>query len=346
MNYQPGIEVVRGGFVESLHTAAIAVVEPNGTLIASWGSPEVITYMRSSAKPIQILPLLEGGGASHFGFSLQEIAVMCASHTGMDFHVQAVRSIQEKVGVSEEDLLCGVNPPYEVETADRLKKEGIDPTQNRNICSGKHSGMLALARFIGAPIEDYVNPEHPVQQMIIKAFGDMCDLEAEEIHLGVDGCSVPTFALPLRSAATAFARLADPSQLPKLREEACQTVWKAMTTYPEMVAGPERFDTCLMQVANGHILAKGGAEGYQGISIAPGVLGRNSPALGVALKVADGDRGGRARSIATLKVLEDLGALSDDQRDQLSRFGKRELTNGRGIIVGEIRPCIKLRGSM
>ncbi|OGO17865.1 MAG: hypothetical protein A2Z14_11275 [Chloroflexi bacterium RBG_16_48_8] len=343
MNYQPGVEVVRGGLVESVHHAAVAVADPEGKLFASWGSPETVTYMRSSAKPFQILPLLDGGGVSCFDFSLQEIAIMCASHSGTDLHVRTVLSIQGKVGVTEGDLLCGVHPPYDLETADRLKEEGVEPTPNRHNCSGKHSGMLALARLIGAPIDDYIHPQHPVQQRILKALGEMCDLKAEEIRIGVDGCSVPTFAIPLKSAATAFARLADPRPWIEARAEACRIVWQAMTTHPDMVAGPIRFDTHLMQAAKGLLLAKGGAEGYQGISIAAGALGEGSPALGVALKIADGDHEGRARSIVALKVLKDLGALSGVQRDSLSRFDARELNNWRGIRVGELRPCLELK---
>jgi L-asparaginase II len=343
MNYQPAIEVIRADIIESIHHAAIAVADPRGGLVASLGSPETKTYMRSSAKPFQVLPLLEADGVSAFGLTLEEIAVICASHSGTDSHVHTIVSIQEKIGVSEADLLCGVHPPLDLETADRIIKEGVEPTPNRHNCSGKHSGMLALARLIGASLDDYILPEHPVQERILKALGEMCDLERDQIHLGVDGCSVPTFAVPLKSAATAFARLADPEHLSKARAEACRTIWRAMTSHPDMVAGPGRFDTALMNTANGLILTKGGAEGYQGISIAPGVLSEGSPALGVALKIADGDRGGRARSIVALKVLKDLGAMRKFQMDALSQFDERDIYNWRGIKVGQLKAGFELK---
>jgi L-asparaginase II len=301
--------------------------------------------MRSSAKPFQNLPLLERGGSSFFGFSLQQIAVMCASHSGTDAHVKVITSIQEKIGVSEDDLLCGVHTPLDKETADRLKREGVEPSPNRHNCSGKHSGMLALAKLMDVSSKDYINPSHPIQGVILQALADMCDLGIEEIHIGVDGCSVPTFGLPLRSAATAFARLGDPAGLPEVRAGACRTVWQAMTTYPDMVAGPNRFDTHLMQASGGLLLTKGGAEGYQGISIAPGTLEQNSPALGVALKIADGDRGGRARSVLAMSVLKELGALNEGQLHNLSDFGTRPFNNWRGIQVGELHSCIKLQSS-
>jgi len=343
MSYQPALEVLRGGVVESLHYAAVAVVESNGKLIATWGSPGIKTFIRSSAKPFQVLPLLEEGGLEHFGFTQREIAIMCASHSGTDEHVKTVASIQEKIGLSEGHLLCGTHPPIHLETADRLKKEGFEPTANRHNCSGKHSGMLAFAKLMDTPIEDYVNVEHPIQERIVKTLSEICGLDLDEISIGVDGCSVPTFALPLRSAAMAFARLADPGELPDKRAEACRAVWEAMTAYPELVAGPGRFDTALMQAAKGALLAKGGAEGYQGIAIAPGTRYEGSPALGVALKIADGDGGGRGRSVVALKVLEELDVLSAEQLRGLSEFGPRKRTNWQDIDVGELRPCFQLQ---
>ena len=346
MSYQPALEILRGGVVESLQYAAVAVVEPNGNLIATWGSPEIKTFMRSSAKPFQVLPLLEEGGAENFGFTRREIAIMCASHSGMDEHVKTVASIQEKIGLSEDQLLCGTHPPIHEETADRLKKEGLEPTANRHNCSGKHSGMLAFASLLGTPIEDYVSVGHPIQRRIVKTMSEMCGLDIDDISIGVDDCSVPTFALPLKSAAMAFARLADPGELPDKRTDACRTVWEAMTAYPEMVAGPGRFDTALIQAAKGALLTKGGAEGYQGIAIASGTRYEGSPALGVALKIADGDGGGRGRSVVALKVLEDLEVLSAEQLRGLTEFGPRKRTNWREIDVGELRPCFQLQQVM
>lgn len=345
MSYLPALEVLRGGIVESIHSAVVAVVDSDGKLIASWGSPEICLFMRSSAKPFQVLPLLEAGGVEDFGFTLREIAVMCASHIGTDDHVNTVLSLQQKVGVSEENLLCGTHQPLHAETANRLKEQGIQPTANRHNCSGKHTGMLALATLIGAPIKNYVDLDHPVQQLIFETLHRICDLEEGEISTGMDGCSVPTYALPLRAAALAFARLADPNGLPAGKAEACRKVWRAMTAHPDMVAGPGRFDTALMEAAEGVILTKGGAEGYQGISIAPGVCYEGSPAFGVALKIADGGGAGRARSIVALKVLKDLGVLSAHHMEQLSEFGPRKQTNWREITVGELRPCFQLQSS-
>jgi L-asparaginase II len=299
--------------------------------------------MRSSAKPLQILPLLEQGGIEHFGFSQREIAIMCASHSGTDEHVRTVASIQDKIGLKEEHLLCGTHPPIHEETADRLRLEEVEPTPRRHNCSGKHSGMLAFAKLLGAPLEDYINEEHPIQKRILKTISEMCDVDVDKISIGVDGCSVPTFAMPLRSAALGFARLADPSRLGDTRAEACHVVWEAMKLHPDMVAGPGRFDTALIRDSNGELITKGGAEGFQGIAIAPGARYKGSPALGVAIKIADGDGGRRGRSIVTLKVLEDLELLTPELLRSLSAFGRRKRTNWRDIEVGELRTCFQLQ---
>jgi L-asparaginase II len=343
MGYLPALEVIRGEVIESIHHAAMAVADPDGELVASWGSPDTKTFLRSSAKPFQALALFENGGRERFDFSLKQVALMCGSHSGTDAHVETVVSIHQKIGISEADLLCGTHPPMDTETGERLIRDGIEPTPNRHNCSGKHSAMLALSRILGAPKEDYVNPEHPVQRLILKIMGEMCGLETQDIEIGVDGCSVPTFAMPLRVAATAYARLADPRRFSNARAEACHTIWQAMTTNPDMVAGHDRFDTCLIQVGEGRILAKGGAEGFQGMAIEAGVLGRDAPALGVAIKVADGDLGGRARSVVAIELLKQLGALRDDQVDQLADFAPRQMANWRGITVGRLNPCFQLQ---
>ncbi|HEY45678.1 MAG: hypothetical protein AMJ88_14750 [Anaerolineae bacterium SM23_ 63] len=343
MSYRPVVEIMRGGIVESVHHGAIAVADPSGALYASWGDAEVVTFLRSSAKPFQALPLLESGAADHYQLSLEQIAVICASHSGTDEHARVVASIQERVGISETDLMCGVHPPLHHQTARRLQEQGLEPTPNRHNCSGKHTGMLTLASFLGEPLEDYINPQHPVQVQIIQTFAEMCGLEPEAVVLGIDGCSAPVFAVPLVSAATAFARLIDPSALAPDRADACRGVVAAMTSHPFMVAGPDRFDTRLMEVTAGQVLAKGGAEAYQGLGVRAGVIRPDAPALGVAIKIADGDRSDRARPAVALSVLEDLGALSDEEREALGEFGPRELTNYRDLTVGHIRTCFHLQ---
>ena len=342
-DYRRCLELTRGAVVESIHFGALAVVEATGRLVAWYGNPDTRTYLRSAAKPFQALPFIERGGHTAYDLSPAEIALLCASHSGTDQHVAVVQSIQAKTGVQEASLLCGTHPPLHEATAEALRRRGEDPTPNRHNCSGKHTGMLAFARLRGWPEEDYIDLAHPAQQAILEAFAEMCDLPTTKIEIGIYGCSAPNFAVPLRSAALAYARLCDPSGLPADRAVACLTITAAMTAHPEMVAGPERFDTCLMQVTQGRLLAKAGAEGYQSIGLLPGALGPGSPALGIALKISDGDLKGRARPAVVLEVLNQLGVLSPEELAALAEFGPRlPIYNWRKLAVGEARPCFRL----
>jgi len=341
--FVPVFELTRGEIGESLHFGAVTVTDKTGTLIAGCGDPGLVTYLRSSAKPFQVLPLIEAGGVDHFGLTLKEVALMCASHSGTDAHVQVAASIQKKVDVGELDLMCGIQPPMDEATREQLRARGQTPTQNRHNCSGKHSGMLAQARLNGWSVDHYIDPIHPVQQQILKTFAEVCAVPMEDVELGIDGCSAPNFAIPLRQAAQGFARLCDPDDFPPARASACRTIIQAMTTHPDMIAGPGRFDTRLMQVTDGRIVAKGGAEGYQIIGIRPGALGAHSPALGITVKISDGDARHRARSGVVLEVLRQLGALNATELAELAEFGPHsEIYNWRKLTVGEARPVFKL----
>ncbi len=340
--YQPMIEVRRGPLVESLHRGALAVVDSAGRLRYSLGDPDAVVYLRSSAKPFQALALIEQGGAEAFHLDEREIALMCASHSGSDQHVAILQQMQLKISVGEADLLCGTQPPLDEAALLELARRGESPTPNRHECSGKHTGMLALARFHNWPLAAYIDPQHPVQQLILKTVAEMCDVPPSSVILGVDGCSAPVFAVPLRQAALAYARLADPTALPEQRAAACRRIFQAMTRFPEMVAGQNRFDTCLMQAAAGQIVCKVGAEGYHGLGLLPGTTAANAPALGIALKIADGDLKGRAGSTAVMAVLRQLHALSPAQLDALAGFADRPVTNWREMAVGEVRATFKL----
>ena len=276
--FLPLVELTRGNTVESVHFGALAVADSQGNLIASYGDPNTVTFLRSTAKPFQLLPFIEAGGAEHFQFTQQEIALMCASHSGTDQHVEVVSHIQQRVGITESSLMCGVHQPMHKQTAEEMLLRGETPTPNRHNCSGKHTGMLAFAKMRGEPLESYLEPNHPVQIRILNTFAEMCGLPAEEVQMGTDGCSAPNFAVPLYNAAWAWARLADPSSLSPGRAKAIHTIVQAMMAHPEMVGGPGRFDTLLMQTLNGRVVSKGGAEGYEGMGVLPGAIGPGSGA--------------------------------------------------------------------
>jgi L-asparaginase II len=352
--YQPVLELTRGRIVESLHFGAAAVVESGGRLVAWLGDPQLVTYMRSSAKPLQALPFIERGGDQTYHLTSREVAVICSSHDGMDEHVEVVKGIQAKAGIRESDLLCGTHRPFHSLTQESMLKAGEQPTQNRNNCSGKHTGMLAHARMRGLPISDYVNPEHPIQKTILDTISEMCSLPLEKIEIGIDGCSAPNFAMPLYNAALGFARLCDPRGMGADRASASRRIVSSMMANPLMVGGPGRFDTRLMEVCSGRMVAKEGAEGFLCIGILPAALEADSPGLGIAIKIMDGDLSirkvngesyHRARPAVSLELLRQLGYLDEKELEQLApEFGPtKPLVNLRKLVVGEARPVFTLQ---
>lgn len=352
MTVQPLFEVTRGNIVESVHYGSIAVVDTNGKLISSYGDPKAVAFLRSSGKPFQALPFVERGGVEYFGFTPRELSISCASHEGSDLHVQTVEGIQKKIGIEEGTLQCGVHMPGDVEAFKSLILNHRQPTQNQNNCSGKHTAMLAHAKMRGFPLENYLDINHPIQQEILTTFAEMCQLPVKEVELGTDGCSAPNFAIPLFNAALAMARLCDPRELSNQRASACRKITSAMTTHPEMVSAYGEFDEQLMKVGEGRIVCKRGAEGYQIIGLLRGVLTPDSPGVGIALKVSDGDasrtaldlvHSPRVRPAVTLEILRQLGVLSSEQEQALASFGPGlPVKNHRGIVTGQSRPIFEL----
>jgi L-asparaginase II len=337
-NHLPLVELTRGNIVESVHYGSVVVVSSDEKSIQSLGDANAQCFLRSSAKPFQALAFIEQGGEKHFDLSLKEIAIMCSSHSGTDEHVSVLLELQKKIGVKESDLQCGVHPPYDKQTQEQLWLRGEKPSPIRHNCSGKHTAMLAFAKMLGAPLENYLEINHPVQQAILKTFAEMCSVEIESIQLGTDGCSAPVFAIPLKKAALGFARLGDPRGLNQSRADACAIILKAMMTYPQMVAGTGRFDTVFMQTMAGTMMSKSGAEGYLGICILPDANSPGSAGLGLTLKISDGDLDQRAGPVAALEILNQLGFLKEAQKKALTKFDRRKLTNWRGREIGEIRP--------
>ena len=355
-SYQPILEVTRGRIVESIHYGAVAVVDSSSRLLAWFGDPKIVTFLRSSAKPFQILPLIEHGGDQTFHLTSKEVAIICGSHAGTDEQVDVIKGIQSKVGVQESDLLCGTHPLTHPATIEAMQARGEIPTPNRHNCSGKHTGMLAAARMRGLPIADYINPEHPVQKAILVSLAEICSVPLDHVEVGTDGCSVPNFAIPLFNAALGFARLCDPRGLSTERAAACRRITQSMMANPRMVAGPGRFDTRLMEVCSGRIIAKSGAEGYLLMGIMAGCLGAGSPGIGIALKVSDGDISlrkangeayTRVRPAVALEILQQMGYISPSELAVLAdEFGPvRPVTNWRKLVVGEIRPAFTLQKS-
>lgn len=320
------VEVSRGSMVESVHLMDAVVVTADGDIIAAWGDVEHEIYARSSAKPLQALPLIETGAADHFGFSDAEIALACASHQSQAIHVNTATAIVERIGLSESNLECGPHWPYNLKSAGELARSGQRPTRFHNNCSGKHSGFLATAVHMGEAPEGYIQPDHPVQQRITETMSEMTGWDLDNTARGVDGCGIPVIGMPLAALARGMARMADPRGLGAVRENAAQRIVSAMCAHPKMVSGSGKVDTVGMAALE-NVALKGGAEGVH-IAILP------ERGMGVALKTRDGN--GRASDAAILWILNYLGVIGTRAAEELADYLEPPVKNTLGNTVGHI----------
>jgi L-asparaginase II len=325
------VEVRRGDIVESLHRGVLVAADPDGQVRARLGDPALITSTRSTIKPFQALPLIASGAADHFGFTPREIAVTCASHDGEPIHTERVAGMLARIGLDESALRCGAHAPNSVSAARRLERDCEPFSQLHNNCSGKHTGMLATAIHRGLPIEDYYQPGHPVQRAIISTFARFAAVD-EVLPTAIDGCSAPTFGVPLVSIATAFARLASGEDAEA--GAASRRVVEAMIAHPEMIGGTKgRFDTDLLRAARGKLVCKVGAEAAYGVGVLP--CEKFPRGLGIAVKIEDGSY--RGLGPAVVETLARLGVLDETELSTLAGYYRPKLTNRRDTVVGEVR---------
>lgn len=324
------VEVTRGGIVESLHRGSYSVVDGKGRVVASAGEIDLPIFPRSAIKALQCLPVIESGAADAFAFSEDEIALICSSHNGEPQHVAAARSMLAKAGLGEDAYECGAHWPGEMEALHSMIRADEKPGQVHNNCSGKHAGMLAVARQLGADHHGYVERGHEVQRRIAKVLGEMCDVDADRLPCGIDGCSVPTWAIPLRNLALGFARLGSGEGVTPQRKAAAARIIAAVRANPFMVAGTDRFCTRLMSKIP-RAFVKGGAEGvYCGAIPHAG--------LGIALKCDDGRD--RASESAFAAVLAALDVWAPEEKEALASFTHATLKNWRKIEVGEVKAVV------
>lgn len=322
------VEVTRGAIVESRHHGAAAVVRADGSIVAAWGDVERLVFPRSTVKPLQALPLLETGAADRLHVDDRELALACASHNGEEEHVATVAAWLDRLELGPHDLVCGAHPPMSAQAAESLVRTGEAPSPLHNNCSGKHAGFLTTAIFLREPTTGYGGSAHPVQLRVRQVLSQFAAVEFRDDMIAVDGCSVPTFAMPLRSLALCMARLADPSRFGRLRTEAIRRILAAMAAHPTLVAGRGRFDTMVLTAAGGAVVVKGGAEGVQ-CAVLP-ELG-----LGIALKIDDG--GKRAAETAMAGLLLAFAEPAEKLRWALLPYLDLPLRNAAGTRVGATR---------
>jgi L-asparaginase II len=324
------VEVWRGPMVESRHRVAVAVMDAAGRLRARSGDVDAIIYARSAVKPLQAYPLVVDGVMERLGLTEPELALACASHSGEARHVALAHAMLRKAGLAEDALACGPHTPFHAATARELRRQGVQAGRVHNNCSGKHAGMIALAVAHGWPPAGYHEPVHPVQQRMLQEMSAWCDVAADDVVLATDGCGVVTFGVPLRQLALGFARFASAA---RRGEPAPRRVVDAMIRYPDLVGGTERLCTRVMEVTQGRVFLKVGAEGIY-CAGAPGAE------LGIALKVEDG--AGRAAEAAIVAALRLLALVTDEEMAELERFAEPPVRNTRNEVVGAVRARLVL----
>lgn len=328
------VEDVRGGMVENVHRGFIAVVNDKGQLIGYAGDPQKKIYYRSASKPIQALPILALGIDKEFGLTPEETTVMAGSHMGEPFHVAAIESILRKIGAQEEDLCMKPTYPGYMPRRIELMCEQAPKRKVYHNCSGKHSAALAMARHFGVGLEGYWLPSHPVQQFILETISRFTEVPKEEIGIGVDGCGVPVFAVPVFNMALAAMKMACPDTIEDpVWSNAARRMAENMNRYPLMVTGTDYI--CSMVNMDANLVAKGGAEGVYAI-------GMKEQRLGIAFKCEDGTE--VTWPLLINEIFAQIGYHNEDGRQRMLKLAKPWVINDNDTIVGEKRTCFQLFG--
>ena len=321
------VEIRRGSMVESVHRVDVAVSDAAGNALLVRGDWDRVIYARSSAKPVQALPLIESGAAEAFGLSDERIALACASHRGEPVHTERVAGWLGDIGLGEPSLECGPHRPNDLATADGLVARGEQPSRLHNNCSGKHTGFLTTAVHLGENPAGYLTEAHPVQARVTAVLSEMGGVDLSDAPRGEDGCGIPVIGMPIGSLARAMAQMADPHAQGAVRGAACGRIVASMARHPYLTAGRDRLDTALMSAVAG-IATKTGAEGVH-IAIVPWKK------IGIAVKARCGSE--RAADAAILWALGETGVLSESSRRDLAEWIERPVSNTLGHFVGTVR---------
>ena len=327
------VDVIRGPLVESRHRGAVAVFDAEGHSIFALGDVTAPVFPRSAVKALQALPLIERGAADRFGLSDEELALACASHSGEAAHVAGVERILAKVGLTPSDLRCGAHWPIAQAAAAVVARSGA-PTPLHNNCSGKHAGFLCVARALGVDHADYWRSEHPVQRLVRSVLEDFTGAALGEACCAIDGCSVPTWAVPLRNLAHGFAKFGTGRGMSGERARAAARLRRACANNPWYIAGTDRFCTEIMQLFGERVFVKTGAEGVYCATLP-------QQGLGIAIKCDDGSS--RAAQAITAAVIARCSPLAASERAALERFVAPSLRNWNGFKVGHLRMADALR---
>jgi len=342
------VDVWRGNAVESEHTGSLAVLDADGGVVLALGDIDRPVFPRSSVKALQALPLVESDAADRLALTDEELALACASHGGEPAHVRTAAGMLAKAGVDASVLECGAHWPYHEGSSRQMAARGEAPSALNNNCSGKHAGFVCLAcALMGwndgglnlcSYVKGYVKPGHPVMQEVNDALQSTTGVDLKKAPHGTDGCSIPTYGIPLRQLALAFARFGSGIGLREGQVRAAKRLREAVANAPFMVGGSERMDSLVMQRLGQRVFCKVGAEGMYCAALP-------ERGLGVAIKIADGNNA-RAAEIVMTAVIEALVQLNNEDARFLRGFSEVTLRNWNGIEVGALRASAALRQAL
>ncbi|MDH5259538.1 MAG: asparaginase [Gammaproteobacteria bacterium] len=330
MPYELLVEVTRGDTVESRHFGSAVVCDFKGNVVENWGDIRELVFPRSALKPMLAIHLLESGASDHYALNDAELSLACSSHQGEQMHQNLVESWLTRLGLTENNLACGAVLPENTERAHQLLASGQQGCRIHHNCSGKHTGFLTTAIHLGLPIENYHLLEHPLQQLSIDILSDLAGVDIKQYPIGIDGCGLPAPTMPLLQLGYATARFAKPIDLSDYRAKAIYRLHKAITNEPLYIAGHGTVVSELNDVTKGKVLAKSGAEGIVTAALP-------EKGLGIAIKITDGNA--RASSVALLAILDHLGVLTENEKQNLQTHISPTILNSRELIVGKIRPA-------
>lgn len=328
------VTVHRGQAVESRHRGAVAVVDATGKTVLALGDVETPVFPRSAVKAFQALPLVESGIAAKFGLDHEDLALAISSHSGEPRHVETAKRILQKAGRDVSCLECGTHWPSAKDAERALVAKGEKPTALHNNCSGKHAGFICLACGLDEDTKGYITPAHRVQKEIRAAGEAMTDFKFQDDWTGIDGCSIPTYAVPLKNLALGFARLGTGQGLAPMRAKAAAELRKAAAAHPFLVAGTGRFDTIAMEILGARLFVKTGAEGVYCASLP-------EQGLGIALKADDGET--RASQAMLAGIVHRFLPMTDHERSEFDNKAWPQLKNWNGMTVGAINPTELLK---
>ncbi|MCR5834837.1 MAG: asparaginase [Selenomonadaceae bacterium] len=322
------LHYTRAGHIENIHRGDVVAVNTAGKIIASVGNAYLPMFWRSAAKPFQALAFVKNGGLNRYGITDEELALLVSSHSGEENHVALVRGILAKLGLDESVLDCGIVRPMSGKAFKKIIADGEKVLPVHNACSGKHSQIIALAMMLGVPYQGYTNPEHEAQKVIFKHVAMASRMPEDKLEIGIDGCGVPVFYLPIYNMSLAYARLSTP----KLGEwgeyeEAATKIRNAMSKYPQIVAGTGRIDMAVPEVTGGRIIAKIGSDAVFCMAV-------KDNDLGITFKIEDGSFA--AITPMTIAVLKHLDLLTKSEAEELDKRFPPVLKNHRGEIIGTI----------